>query len=189
VIFRLGCFTKFIILFILFILAILFFLNSQWFMKLIYPQPYEETVFEAGKRFNVDPYLITAIMRVESKFDERALSAKGARGLMQIIPETGQWVAQELKYDNFTADMLYEPKHNIIIGTWYLNYLIKQFEGNEIAAIASYNGGETNVKKWIKKGVWSGEFSDAQNIPFKETRKYLYKVIMDYQTYKNLYQE
>jgi soluble lytic murein transglycosylase len=130
-----------------------------------------------------------AIIKVESKFDVKAQSAKGARGLMQVLPETGQWVAQELNYRDFDADLLFEPRDNINIGTWYLKYLIKQFNGNIIAAIAAYNGGETNVKKWINKGIWSGSFNDLKDIPFKETRNYVYKVIMDYKTYRDLYEK
>ena len=133
--------------------------------------------------------MIYAVIKVESKFDERIESHQGARGLMQVMPETARWVSQELKYQNFHEDMLFEPEHNIMMGSWYLRYLLKQFNGNLVTALAAYNGGETNVKKWLNNGTWSGSFNDLANIPFKETRNYVYKVFMDYNTYKELYEK
>ncbi|MFZ5945413.1 MAG: lytic transglycosylase domain-containing protein [Bacillota bacterium] len=187
-IFRLGCLLKIVI--ILIVLTIIFggLFNSEWFLKIFYPQPHQEIVKDAAIKYNVDYYLILAVMKVESKFDSQAQSTKGARGLMQIMPDTAQWIAtKELSLKEFQQDMLFEPQYNIPIGTWYLNYLVKQFKGNTIAAVAAYNGGETNVKKWLANGIWSGSFNDLKDIPFKETRNYVYKVIMDYNTYQSLY--
>ncbi|MGI6225541.1 MAG: lytic transglycosylase domain-containing protein [Peptococcales bacterium] len=162
-------------------------INSDWFLKIFYPISHQETVLEASKNYDIDEFLIWAIIRVESKFDTKAQSSKGARGLMQVLPDTGRWIAQEMGYTNFHPDLLYEPRDNINIGTWYLKYLLKQFNGNLIAAIAAYNGGETNVKKWLNNDTWSGSFNDISSIPFKETRNYVYKVIVDYETYRDLY--
>ncbi|MFZ7102698.1 MAG: lytic transglycosylase domain-containing protein [Peptococcaceae bacterium] len=174
---------------IIIVFLIISFLNSQLFLKIFYPRPHKEIVEDVSKKFSIDSYLVFSVIKVESKFNVKAESAKGARGLMQVLPDTGIWIAGELNYRDFDPDLLYEPEYNIAIGAWYLQYLIKQFDGNLIAALAAYNGGETNVKKWLANGVWSGEFADLQKIPFKETRNYVYKVIMDYKTYQDLYRE
>lgn len=189
VIFRIGCLFKTVIFIILAIFLLAGIFNSQWFLKLLYPQPHKEIVEEVSIKHRIDSLLIFSLIKVESRFDAKAESAKGARGLMQILPDTGRWIADELNYQDFDPDMLFEPKHNIEIGTWYLKYLLKVFDGNLIAALAAYNGGETNIKKWLSSGQWSGGFNDLQNIPFKETRNYVYKVIMDYKTYQDLYQQ
>lgn len=184
---RLGCLFKTIVIFIIMIIATVGIINSTWFLRIFYPTPHEEIVNEAGQNYDLDPNLIYAVIKVESKFDEKAQSAKNARGLMQVLPDTGRWVAGELQYENFHEDMLFEPQYNINIGAWYLRYLMKQFNGNMIASLAAYNGGETNVKKWLTNGTWSGSYNDLADIPFKETRNYVYKVIVDYQTYQDLY--
>jgi len=178
---------KTVVVFIIIIIVFVGILNSSWFLKIFYPTPHKTIVAEAGQKYDINPYLIWAIIRVESKFDIKAQSSKGARGLMQVLPETARWAAQDLSYQNFHEDMLFDPKHNINIGTWYLRYLLKQFNGNEIAAIAAYNGGETNVKKWLTNDIWSGKFADLADIPFKETRNYVYKVMVDFKTYQDLY--
>jgi len=178
---------KIVIIFIIIILAFVGIINSTWFLKLFYPFPHKAIIEEASLKHEIDARLILAVIKVESKFNEKALSSKDARGLMQILPDTGQWIAKELNYKDFNADLLYEPKHNINIGTWYLKYLLKQFNGNMIAALAAYNGGETNVKKWLNQGTWSGSIDDLESIPFKETRNYVYKVIVDFKTYQGLY--
>ncbi|NLT96441.1 MAG: lytic transglycosylase domain-containing protein [Clostridia bacterium] len=187
IIIRIGCLFKTILVFLIMIIAFVGIINSTWFIKLFYPTPYKEIVDEASRNFALDPYLIYAVIKVESKFDEKIQSPRGARGLMQIMPETGRWISRELDYQNFHEDMLFDPEHNIMIGSWYLSYLLKQFDGNIILALAAYNGGETNVKKWLANGTWSGTFNDLGDIPFKETRNYVYKVFIDYNTYKDLY--
>lgn len=186
-IFRLGCLTKIITFILIIILAFVLILNSQWFQRVLYPVPHLELIKEETQKYDLDPFLVMAVIRVESKFNERAESHRGARGLMQILPDTGRWIAQELNYQDFDIDLLYDPDHNIPLGVWYLNHLRQQFNGNMIAALAAYNGGQTNVRKWINTGVWTGTFDDRENIPFTETRNYVYRVITDYKIYHKLY--
>ena len=186
-IFRMGCLTKIIITILIIFIAFLFIFNSHWFQRLFYPIPHFELVQEESGKYNIDPYLIMAMMRVESKFNENAQSSRGASGLMQIMPETAKWIAQELKVEDYHEDMLRKPETNITFGIWYMNHLIREFDGNIVAALAAYNGGQTNVRKWINTGVWSGKYEDQDDIPFQETRNYLYKVITDYKIYKKIY--
>jgi soluble lytic murein transglycosylase len=162
--------------------------NTAWFQKkYMYPLPYQEVVFNAAEQYEVDPYLVYAVMRAESKYLVHATSPKGARGLMQIMPETGSWIAGKLRVKDFTFSMLYEPEVNIEFGTWYLSSLKEEFDGNPVLILASYNGGRGNVKQWKQQYNWSADFSDAQQIPFIETRNYVKKVLNNYDAYKRLY--
>lgn len=178
---------KYIIITLALVFIGLLVVNSNWFLKIVYPQPYKDIIEEASSKYQVDSFLIFSIIKTESKFKPQALSSKGARGLMQIMPRTAQWVAEEINLANFDCNMLDEPQYNIEIGTWYYGYLLKQFKGNNIAALAAYNGGEANVKTWIRNNIWSGTLADLNKIPFKETKNYVSKVLMNYMMYHKLY--
>lgn len=102
---------------------------------------------------------------------------------MQIMPDTGVWAAQQMGLDDFSPDQLFDPEINIAIGVWYLALLIRQFDGNEVLAVAAYNGGRTNVLRWLDEGIWSGERQSAASIPFPETRGYVQKVFSTYDWY------
>ncbi|MGB9661254.1 MAG: lytic transglycosylase domain-containing protein [Moorellaceae bacterium] len=156
--------------------------------RLFYPLAYRDTVFSYAQANGLDPLLVMAVMRTESKFYPLAVSATGARGLMQLMPETAQWVAARLKIE-FQPERLFEPEFNLLLGTWYLAYLLREFNGNLGAALAAYNGGKENVKEWLQSGVWSGSPADLQKIPFSETREFVYQVLRDYRVYRLLYPE
>lgn len=164
-------------------------INSSWFLKLFYPFPHRELVLEYSSEYGVDPFLVLALMRTESRFYARANSPAGAKGLMQIMPETGSWIAKQLQMPDFTEDKLYQPQYNIPMGIWYLVYLDSVFSGDLIKVLAAYNAGEHNVKKWLKEGTWSGRQQDLEQIPYAETREYIDKVLFDYHIYKRLYKK
>ena len=162
--------------------------HSDWFQKkYVYPFPFQEKVFRYATEYEVDPYLIVAVVRTESKFLPAARSPKGARGLMQMMPETGQWVAGELNVGGFTADMLSDPETNIRFGTWYLASLRKEFKNNDVLVLAAYNGGRGNVKQWMRQLGWSDDFRDVDTIPYRETREYVRRVIEARERYQELY--
>lgn len=171
------------------IAAIVFFTyTSDWFQrKYIYPFPYKELVYEYSLKNEVDPFLVAAVIRTESKFLPRARSPRGAFGLMQMMPETAQWVAKESKEQDFSLERLAEPEVNIRMGTWYLSNLQREFQGNPSLVLAAYNGGRGNVKEWMKRFGWDGNFSDHSQIPFKETREYVGKVLRSQKRYRDLY--
>lgn len=152
-----------------------------------YPLAYESYVRHYGKRFGVEPELICAIMREESTFRPSVVSPAEAVGLMQIIPPTAYRLAKELKEDGFVVDELTNPMVNIKFGTWYLNQLLKMFDGEKIYAIASYNAGEDAVERWRKNSgnVDIEEF--IEEIPYTETNKYVKKVLKSYWIYQRLY--
>ncbi|HHW55929.1 MAG: lytic transglycosylase domain-containing protein [bacterium] len=170
------------------VFMVLFLSHTGWLWRLLYPIHYQEIIFRCGREFGVDPFLITAVIRVESKYYPRALSPAGAVGLMQIMPETGQWVAEKLELENFTPDLLYEPEINIRIGTWYLASLQEEF-GDLNLVLAAYNGGRGNVKRWLEKQRAEGQAAGLEGFPFPETRSYVVKVLHNYKRYREIYQK
>lgn len=169
----------------IFILIIL--LGYKPLLRCIYPIHFMDRISAHSDNAELDPYLIAAVISVESSFNPNVVSPKGAIGLMQILPNTGLWVAKHLGYDDFKTDQLYDPDTNISIGIWYLTHLMKEFDSDIIVALACYNGGETNVRQWLSNGTWSGSIDDIKHIPFPETRKYVRKVLAMYEYYKWLY--
>jgi soluble lytic murein transglycosylase len=123
-------------------------------------------------------------MRAESTFNPSATSPVGARGLMQLMPETA---GKMVKGKNFDPERLYDPDLNIRLGTRHLKDLIEQYKGNLVAVIASYNAGGHNVNRWLKtyEGLAIDEF--IESIPFSETRDYVKKVLATAALYRKLY--
>jgi soluble lytic murein transglycosylase len=158
----------------------------KW-ITFIYPLPHSEIVFAAAKEYKVDPYLVFAIIRAESKFETTAESSVGARGLMQIMPETAQWIAIQMDAENFTADDLHQPAVNIRMGCWYISDLEVEFKGNIPLEVAAYNAGRGKVSQWIKEGQWEGDPVNMAGIPFAETRQYVKNVLNNYAAYKAIY--
>ncbi|MDR3590261.1 MAG: lytic transglycosylase domain-containing protein [Negativicutes bacterium] len=162
--------------------------HSDWFQRqYVYPLSHREQVFRYAKDNNLDPFLVAAVIRTESRFVVSARSPKGAVGLMQMMPETGRWVAGQIDYPDFSATMLTDPDINIRFGTWYLASLKREFQNNDILALAAYNGGRGNVRQWINQFGWPVDFRDFSQIPFQETRDYVRKVLDAREHYRYLY--
>jgi soluble lytic murein transglycosylase len=158
-------------------------------MRFLYPFPYREQIIPAAREYQVDPLLVMAIIYSESHFEESAASKAGALGLMQIMPETGEWIAARLgQQEDFTREMLLRADVNLQMGIWYLAYLDHTFGGSMAQVLAAYNAGEGTVRRWLAQGVWSGRASDIGQIPYSETRRYVNKVIDHYELYRHLYQ-
>lgn len=171
------------------ILMLIFLLNSKAFWRFIYPLPYKEIIFTEAVRNNIDPFLVAAIIKSESNFSSVAQSAMGARGIMQIMPETGKWAARQMGLKGFQPDDLFETDTNIKIGCWYIKNLNREFKGNKILVVAAYNAGRGNVRQWLEKEKWSGEQATVDQIPFTETREYVDRVLNNYKWYRRIYQE
>ncbi len=163
--------------------------NSDWFWDIAAPVYYEDLVRKYARNYNIDPLFAAAIIKVESSFYSSAQSPRGAIGLMQIMPSTGKEIASKLKLRPFTVSDLYDPEINIQIGLYYLAKLKKEFNGDLHLTLAAYNGGISNVKKWLsqKKIPLHGSKEDVENIPFKETRQFVQAVMWNYQWLKNAY--
>jgi soluble lytic murein transglycosylase len=156
------------------------------FWQLSYPRPYSTTVEAAAGEFDVDPLLIWAVMREESRYAPEALSYAGARGLMQVIPSTQAWIAEQLGEDISPGDA-YTPEASIRMGAWFLRFLTDYFEGDLELVIAAYNGGAASVDSWQADPLVSDRDDLLRWIGFGETREYLERVSLSYQVYQELY--
>lgn len=154
--------------------------------RLAYPKAWEESVLHWAQEYQVDPILIWAVMREESGFLPTAVSSSGARGLMQLLPSTAHWIAEEKLHIPYREELLFEPNYNIRLGTWYLRYLLDQFGGNTAWAVAAYNAGPGNIRRWTEKEVFT-----LPDLPGAlrsiETREYLVKVLNSWLVYRELY--
>ncbi|MFZ5641626.1 MAG: lytic transglycosylase domain-containing protein [Bacillota bacterium] len=169
------------------LVIILLVLTSNWFWRLFYPFPYQDIVMREARVNGMDPYLVAALIHAESRFSAGAESGSGARGIMQIMPETGKWAAEQMGLSGFNEGMLFDPETNIKIGCWYLADLDREFDGSRYIVLAAYNAGRGNVKQWLTRKVWDGRLETIRQVPFPETRNYVVTVTNSYRRYKDLY--
>jgi|GEM_PF-208078 len=156
--------------------------------KIFYPLDYWNEVSTASEEYDIDPYLVMAVMKTESHFDANAHSSADACGLMQLMPDTAEWIIEQAEMNIDLEDAIWEPGDNIRMGVWYLRWLAEDYYlGNWVAALAAYNGGMQNVDGWLKDGTWDGSFDDRDQIPFKETAAYLEKIKKTYLRYYVIY--
>lgn len=155
-------------------------------MKTLYPIKYSEYVEKYAREYNIDKYMVYAIIKAESNFDEKAKSESNAIGLMQIMETTAIETASKMELE-ITEEDLFNPEINIKIGLNYFAYLVEQYNNNYALAIVAYNAGIGNVDKWIENGTIKQDGTDIENVPFKETNNYVRKILRDYEIYKELY--
>lgn len=173
------------------VLGLIIFLGLAFkpIVRQLFPIKYMAPITEAAGQNEFDPLLIASVVKVESGFNELAESPKGARGLMQVMPDTGTWAAEQMKWPEFHVDMLYEPERNVAIGTWYLRQLHRIFNDNEVVALAAYNAGQTRVQQWLDDDRWDGAEETLDDVPFEETRTYVRRVLTTHEIYTWLYGE
>jgi soluble lytic murein transglycosylase len=156
-------------------------------LRLGYPLAHDRVVWRAAREHDVDPYLVLAILRVESRYDAVAVSRVGARGAMQIMPRTGALLADQRHDEEFLAGDLEDPIVSVRDGIAYLGQLLDRFDGATPLAVAAYNGGPFNVSSWLA-GVGDAPVDVlVEHIPYRETRRYVRRVVASYQTYVDLY--
>ena len=144
------------------------------------PLRHEDVIRQQAERFDLDPALIAAVIKQESGFRDQTSSA-GARGLMQITPETADTIETLSGGQTFVFEDLANPELNIRYGTFYLDHLLERFAGNEIAALAGYNAGPENA------AAWGGPALELDDIAFPETRDYVASVLETRQQYRDNY--
>lgn len=154
-------------------------------LKNAYTIEYKDYVYKHSNECNVDPLLTFAIIKVESNFDKDSVSLSNAKGLMQLMDSTANELA--LKLDMNDDYDIFDEETNIELGTNYMSTLLNYYNNNMYLALAAYNAGIGNVNKWIENGTIKKDGSDVENIPFKETRNYVRKVMRDYRIYTKLY--
>jgi len=161
---------------------------------LAYPKGYFKYVSEYANKFGIEESLVLAVIREESRFNPKTLSWAHARGLMQIIPQTGRNVARLIGIRPYYTSKLHDPDTNIKMGCYYLSQLLKRFNNDKVMALAAYNGGPLRVQRW--KNKWLSEVGPiididefVESIPLSETRRYVQKVMKSYYEYKRHYSE
>jgi soluble lytic murein transglycosylase len=141
-----------------------------------YPRPFQAIVRPAAKQFGVDEALVYSVMHQESRFSPSVSSGVGARGLMQVMPTTGTWLAGQLGWSNFSVDWLDEPQRNVTLGARYLRQLKADLAGSTVQAVAGYNAGPGRAVSWRGTRPMEGAVY-VESIPFDETRDYVKRVM------------
>ena len=154
--------------------------------ELTLPLKHEDIIRQQAAEKDLDPALIAAVIYQESKFRDRTSSA-GAKGLMQLLPGTAEFIAHKSGGTRFDLHDLGTPQINIAYGSWYLRYLMGRYNGNQVLAIAAYNAGEDNVDHWVSAAGGAGSFDATTDIPFPETRAYVQGVLSKRSAYRKHY--
>ena len=155
----------------------------------LYPRYYAKTVEKYAKLYNVDTFLIAAMILEESRYNAAAVSWAGAIGLMQIMPPTGKELAQQLKIRRFRTSMLKQPDVNIQMGTKYIGYLNSLFNDNMMLVTGAYNGGPGRMKRWVASKNIADIDEFVEKITIRETRLHIKKVIDSYDHYIEIYKK
>ncbi|WP_249226582.1 lytic transglycosylase domain-containing protein [Alicyclobacillus mengziensis] len=186
-----------VIVSVVLLVAVIILVTSNTFWRWMYPIGYQSLIQQSAHVNQLDPLLVASVIRVESQFHQKDVSHAGAIGLMQLMPDTAQWVADQMTEEGTklvgeragqtnTGDLA-SPQLNIQLGSWYIRYLMQQFNGNEVAAIAAYNGGPKRVHEWLATGTWNGQLQTISAIPVGETRHFVDRVFYNYDLYKRIY--
>jgi soluble lytic murein transglycosylase len=152
---------------------------------LLYPLAYWPLVKEISSRYMLDPFVLLAVMREESRFKPSARSLSGALGLMQIMPQTAYNLDRKLDMNISGSAAIYNIRTNITLGAYYLNSLLKEFKSLP-AAIAAYNAGRQKVREWLRTGNYKAYDEFIEDIPYGETRNYVKRVLVTYFSYLDL---
>ena len=153
--------------------------TPQTVRQTIYPLKYEDTIREVSAEYDLEPTLVAAVVYTESRFRPDVESHRGAYGLMQLLPETAEFIQKKSGIEGDYRD----PETNLRIGAWYLGYLDDRYLGNERLMLAAYNSGEGRVDSWVSQEG----FDVGEDVPYKETRHYIENVLEAQQTYEELY--
>jgi len=153
----------------------------------LYPAPYRETILREASKRRIDPRLVLAIMQQESNFRPRIKSNAAARGLLQLTIDTASKYAAHVGLNNLQDDDLYRPETSILLGSEYIADLARMFPDLPEAIVASYNGGEDNVARWLKRAGRRDPGVFTSEVGFDETKNYVNKVMAGYRAYKQLY--
>lgn len=158
---------------------------EQWqdhpgFEQALYPLAYFTPIRKWSNQRNLNPLLVLSLMRQESRFQPKIRSIAGAVGLMQVLPETAEWVSEQAGLNTYQIDGIDD---NINLGTWYLDYTHRNYNNNSMLAIASYNAGPGNVDRWVKESPTTDVDVFVEDIPFPETRNYVKSVSENYWNY------
>ncbi len=154
------------------------------YWRILFPEPYWETIKAESAKNNLDPYLVASLIRQESEFNPSVISYANAYGLMQLLPSVGRAMAREEGLSRFATYQLLNPQINIRLGTRYLREMLDRFGGVKEYALAAYNAGDNRVVDWQAAGPYSGMDEFVESIPFTQTREYVEAILRNIETYK-----
>lgn len=160
---------------------------QAWYARTAYPLEYEGAIRASARHNDLDPALVAAVIYAESRFDAQARSARGAVGLMQVLPETAAQIARETGGVAFVPADLSDPRVNIRYGCYYLRTVLDMFGGERVAAIAAYNAGAGAVGEWEAAARAAGHDLRVADIPYAETRAYVRRVLEARSIYRQTY--
>lgn len=155
-------------------------------IKTIYKMNYESSIVYWSEEYELDPYFVSSVIWAESKYNRKAESGAGAIGLMQIMPDTGEWIAEKIGLEDYSKESLYDADTNIHLGCWYLRYLSDKFEARATVC-AAYNAGPNRVSEWLSLKSYSQDGINLDHIPYEETRNYISRIDTAYEIYSFLY--
>ena len=161
-------------------------LGEQAVREITLPLKHDDIIRQQAADKGLDPALIAAVIYEESRFRDQT-SRAGARGLMQITPDTADFIANHSGGYRFKQSDLATAQINISYGSYYLRYLIDHYGGSETLAVAAYNAGLGNVDRWVAKAGGASAFKSAEHIPFPETRAYVENVLERRGEYRDNY--
>ena len=158
--------------------------KTPQYWQTLFPIAYKKIISNWSQKRQINPVLITSLIRRESRFQTSVKSVAGATGLMQLMPTTGAWVANKIGLKNYS---LANPDDNVNLGTKYLKHIHQLYDNNSLLAIASYNAGPANVNKWINRYGFEDPDVFVETIPFPETKNYVKAVFGGYWNYLRIY--
>lgn len=158
--------------------------NDPRYWYALYPLPYWDSVAKWSASRNLNPLLVMGLIRQESRFEPDIRSIAGAAGLMQVMPETAEWIASRAQIESYE---LSDPDDSLQLGTWYLDYTLNLYEKDALLALAAYNAGPGHVDDWLKRFGYANADRFAESIPFPETYGYVKSVLENYWNYLRLY--
>ena len=161
--------------------AVILFFAYQYLLA--YPTPFKGQILAYSKEYSLNPCLVYAVIKTESSFNKKAVSNKGAKGLMQITDGTGEYIANKIGVESYN---LLNENDNIRFGCYYLRYLINKFKSVN-TALAAYNAGEGRVASWLKNSAYCQDGINLTTIPYIETAEYIKKITKTLNKYQKLY--
>lgn len=154
--------------------------------RVSYPLKYQDQIEQMARKYDLEPSLIFGVIHTESRMNPQAVSPVGAVGLMQIMPDTGQWIAQKLNWEDFEEEQLKMPEKNLELGCWYLRYLLDRFDADINAVLAGYNAGPNRVAQWLQNEAYTTN-GKLTTIPNKDAEQYVERVLHAKEKYQSLY--
>lgn len=175
-----------IVILVLALLCAAGYFGYKYYEAASHPLKYTDCVERCAAENNIDKYLVYAVIKTESGFDSGAVSNVGARGLMQIMEETFDWISYKLNDDEAVYADMFDPEQNIRYGCYLLGYLYSEF-GNIDATMAAYHAGRGNVNKWLSDSRYSSDGVHLDHIPISDTAHYVDKINKAMDIYIRLY--